>query len=593
MGFETTPLEYGYMASLSYMDDGDWSKTEKQEQLQRLGILQTRDWDLLTLTVTTGKFPNQTTVATPLRTSKDGYRGMVFVSERRREVVVAHRGTASLKDLETDAMAVARNNIRPHVTDALTTSLDENVKQLLAQGYSLTFTGHSLGGFLATTSLYFCQRGDLNFYYPNSRAIVFDPAGSQDFIKLLEPHAESVHKLGDEGIRKLNIMHFVSLPNYVNAYAPHPGGTIYTLLPGNVPLETMNPVKYLRATHSLDNILECFVELAEEMPLAGYPKENQCRVMTDWPLIQLDELQSLGTVFGAITAIPKLFMDSLQVIARHFGHRAERVTFSESLLGGEEFRRALDTGISIAEQDGGQVIIPNVIDMLKSHYVTRQEAYHHRLHLIHFGKLGAEFLVGYEQIIRVREDGVLFKAFSEQYKLSEQFQTLLLTYQTDDQDQICLSDGNKSIYEFRAAVVYEIEARTKDFADVYGFAIKHYHGMADKLQELEEKLWAMQIEQPSTIAFFSAIANAPGAKAVAENRLLPKQFSEALSVHEREHERQLSASSGTGRNPNAFFGSAISTQPNSVSEARNDFTVGHTHGVDDPSTTGVRDFVPQ
>ena len=356
MGFETTPLEYGYMASLSYANEG-WDKQEKFIALKQKG------WKPIVV----GEYPD----ITPLRVSKSGYHGMVFANEARKEVVVAHRGTKCLKDLETDALAVAQNQVQSHVTDALTTSLNENVQALLREGYSLTFTGHSLGGFLATTSLYFCQRDDLGFHFPNSKAVVFDPAGSQDFIKLLEPHAESKHKLGDEGIAQLNVMHFVSLPNYVNSYAPHPGGTIYALSPSEVPLKTMNPAKYLLAAHSLDNILRCFVGLDDQSKLAGYPKEAQCHMMTDWPLIQLNELQSLGTVVGALTTIPKLFMDGLQLMAKPFGMRADRVAFSERLLGGEEFRRALAMGVEAAQKNGGQITVPVIRDRLRSHYVSK------------------------------------------------------------------------------------------------------------------------------------------------------------------------------------------------------------------------------
>lgn len=437
MSFDTTPLEYLEMADLAYQDN-HWEVSTQYQLLLGLG------WQVHT----------PLKQATFLRKGKGGYRGIVYIHEQRQEIVCAHRGTSSLSAIEADITLVVEQKVHAQVTEAIEVCLDAEIKELLANNFSLTFTGHSLGGFLATSCLYFCQRTDLlhsageSLHYPKSKAVVFDPAGSQLFLSTLEPYAISHAGLGEKGIKNLNILHFVSLPNYVNAYAPHAGGTLYGLFPTNIKLKTMNPITYLKQTHSLSNLRHCFIPLNSDSLDAGYPKANQCRKMSDWPLIDLKELASLGTIFGAVSAPLKLGIDALQALTEMVGCKYQRVPYLERLGGGEEYRQALSLAIN-ATKTGKKIIVPELISTLRSHYMTQNSRYDTQLHKLHFGKELDEFLMDYVTYLQHTEE---VNSFARDNLLTENDIQLLAQYCINPSGELSLASSETSMFTFRRQV---------------------------------------------------------------------------------------------------------------------------------------------
>lgn len=437
MEFGTTPLEYLKMSELAYQDSG-WENSDQYRQLSA------RSWRM---------HPPPRT-KNLLRQGKGGYRGIVFINEKVKEVVCAHRGTASLSAVEADITLLVEQKVHAQVVEAIQLCLDSVVKNLLENNYSLTFTGHSLGGFLATANLYFCQRTDLltsmggNLHYPDSQAVVFDPAGSQAFLMTLEPYAISHAGLGEEGIRNLNILHFVSLPNYVNAYASHSGGTIYGLFPAHINLKNICPVTYLKQTHSLENLRQCFIELDSTSIDAGYPRTNQCRKMNDWPLIDLKELASLGTVFGAVSTPLKLGIDTLQALANIAGYHPRRIPFLDRLRGGEEYRQALALAMNAAK-NGGVIALPELLDTLSSHYVSQMSSYNTHLHKLHFGEKIEKFLVDYAEHLQNTSEALLF---SDYFNLTKSDSKLLENYRINSGGEISLVSSKLSIFDFRHQV---------------------------------------------------------------------------------------------------------------------------------------------
>ncbi|MEO1336215.1 MAG: DUF6792 domain-containing protein [Myxococcota bacterium] len=114
-----------------------------------------------------------------------GLAGSAYYNEATNELVIAYRGTeatAGPKDLEAD-IALFTGQRNPQTADALAYA-DEVQRLAQAQGLEvdkITYTGHSLGGGLATevAALRSIQNGEEN------QAVVFEAPGSQ---RSLEGH---------------------------------------------------------------------------------------------------------------------------------------------------------------------------------------------------------------------------------------------------------------------------------------------------------------------------------------------------------------------------------------------------------------------
>ncbi len=113
-----------------------------------------------------------------------GLAGAAFYNNETNELVIAYRGTEmnTIEDLRAD-YKLARGKSNPQTQDALAYA-DAVVKQAQAEGLEvdqITFTGHSLGGGIATevAGLRMLQGGEEN------QAIVFEAPGTQ---RSLESH---------------------------------------------------------------------------------------------------------------------------------------------------------------------------------------------------------------------------------------------------------------------------------------------------------------------------------------------------------------------------------------------------------------------
>lgn len=202
----------------------------------------------------------------------------MWCHEAARQVVVVYRGTVptTLDDMKFNALGIVRNQMQQRVVEALYyLQNNEALKTLLAQGYRLSFTGHSQGGFAAEFSVYACKRKDLGFYYPFASAVVFDSLGS---LQYLEKHiASNLPSENSVDLAQLNILSFLSHVNLVNTFDKHPG--IVCHLKPRLPGKSL----YLLEAHSIKNMKDCFDEHTE------IPKAY--KAMSDWPLASYEELK--------------------------------------------------------------------------------------------------------------------------------------------------------------------------------------------------------------------------------------------------------------------------------------------------------------
>jgi hypothetical protein len=139
-------------------------------------------------------------------------------------------------------------------------------------GYHLSFTGHSLGAFLAELSVSYAVSV---LGLENVNAVTFESPGSKESILAImcrnseDPSLPSPHRL--------DIISYVCYPNFINVTNEHVG-TVYTI---NVDLGPFGswPGVHIFRCHSVDGIVEWFRQAIVE-------KNQACKryCMSGWPV---------------------------------------------------------------------------------------------------------------------------------------------------------------------------------------------------------------------------------------------------------------------------------------------------------------------
>ena len=261
-----TPYEYGLMSKAIYADNlrlegADTPLPERQK------VLHQKDWQL----------------AAFIAPAND-YRGGIFVHYERKQVVIAHRGSLNATSWITDYETVIHRKPGGFVHSVLDTLSHPKVLALRSQGYHLSTTGHSLGGFLAQVAVYWAQRREFkDTHYPAMSAMVFDSPGALDFLKVLQSNLP--REQDAVNLKHLNIHNFSAMPTIVSTYGTHTG-TIWHL---NQPLEMR--LAFVNA-HRMEHILSGFDPGTEQPKIF--------RQMTDWPQADYSEYNSLSNVVSKV-----------------------------------------------------------------------------------------------------------------------------------------------------------------------------------------------------------------------------------------------------------------------------------------------------
>lgn len=192
-----------------------------------------------------------------------GYFGAVYECTTTKQYVVVHRGTNNIVDYIEDYIGVFRNLCSFQKSEAFQL-VDLMVQKIRSthSDYSLSFTGHSLGAFLAELSVYFSSVA-LNF--PEVHAVSFESPGSLQSMQAcfeMKSNSSSATSIGTRNnnincsntslvsssswpsscnrssyltskdfnkiIQGLDIISYVAYPNIVNTCNSHPG-TLYAI----------------------------------------------------------------------------------------------------------------------------------------------------------------------------------------------------------------------------------------------------------------------------------------------------------------------------------------------------------------------------
>lgn len=328
-----TPYEYALISHLTYQNDlpptvvGHTSE-EYERLAQRYAYLTEKGWYRAEL------------VAQP-----NDYYGAIWVNEAHRQVVLSHRGSQNATSWVTDYESVVQLKPGQFTHSALLLLNHDIIKEYRNQGYRVSTTGHSLGGFLAQLCVYWSQRRDMQeTYYPEMSAVVFDSPGAVDFIRELQPKLLS--EQSKVAIEELNIHNFCGMPTLVSTYGQQTGRIWHLNTEGGTSLAAGLRFAFLQM-HSMEAFLGGF------NPETGYPYHY--RQITDWPQADYSEYSSLSSLCQtAYTEVLRAPFDMMNGLYRKLRRKqAHESTWYEQL-----FREPQGAVRSFLTQTGSQDYYP-------------------------------------------------------------------------------------------------------------------------------------------------------------------------------------------------------------------------------------------
>ncbi len=229
-------------------------------------------------------------------TQVSGYYGAIYINHKTHQVVLAIRGTeeiiASLFRRNSDW----QTNIEEILGDQIVVGQQARNLQATAEAidiaknhkYRLSFTGHSLGAWLAELCGFYSHA---YFGYPNIKVVTFDSPGTAPMMEKLKSNIESTYTQVD--LRDIDIVSYLASPNPANCCNRHVG-KIYRIAPkmewtgwvnNTAPNFVQNAIGNDKIQgilaiegHSLTGILETFD------PQTSKPREY--RRMADWPRME-------------------------------------------------------------------------------------------------------------------------------------------------------------------------------------------------------------------------------------------------------------------------------------------------------------------
>lgn len=231
-------------------------------------------------------------------TQNSGYYGVIYKNDKTHQIVLAHRGSESIIEGLFSQNSDWKTNLEEILGGRIIVGQQARNFQatydaiILAKktGYRLSFTGHSLGAWLAELSAFYSHA---YFNYPNVKAVTFDSPGTEPMMKKLQPNIRDKHariKLED-----IEIVTYLADPNPANSCNPHVG-KVYRVYPKMKLIERLNSLEdqipgFVKEAfvdkikgvltiegHRMAGILETFD------PETSKPKEY--KRMADWPRME-------------------------------------------------------------------------------------------------------------------------------------------------------------------------------------------------------------------------------------------------------------------------------------------------------------------
>lgn len=230
---------------------------------------------------------------------ENGYYGVIYKNDKTHQIVLANRGT------EGGAMDVINDLLKRHsdwntnLKEILIGQIlvcqqarnyeatEEAIKIAQELGYRLSFSGHSLGAWLAELSAFYSYA---YFNFLNIKVVTFDSPGALPMMKILESNMQNKQMKID--FNDINIVTYLGRLNPVNCCNEHMGRVfqvevalvwgdwIYNRLPRYIKNSVIKKIQSLLGLEGdpLRGIIEIFD------PVTGKPKEY--KRVEDWPRVE-------------------------------------------------------------------------------------------------------------------------------------------------------------------------------------------------------------------------------------------------------------------------------------------------------------------
>ncbi len=350
MKFFPSPFEYAILSMHSYEDNV--SENQLIEVLYQGKRYRLQGWKVYKC-FAYNEQSNWGTVLGFLGGYPGGYRGVLYINRDKKQMVLAHRGTDVLNAsaMKTNYLCIWRNKCGGQ--ERFIPNLVRQSSELTQREgcLSLSFTGHSLGGWLAQLSLF-------HFHYENellevgnlqrayyTKAVTFDTPGAYEVLDKINRSRRRAVSLENN----LAITNYLSLPNIVNC-CNRQVGTCYRVI---FDRQLNGDIK----KHRMGNFLEAFDYRTSG---EGKDREKQCLLLTtkgkrEYKNFTLSPSRAEG-VYGQRFQgtrffprdLPKWFKKllkeykSLQSIDSLYGFRKDRRKLAYSIDGGVDYRLFLD-----------------------------------------------------------------------------------------------------------------------------------------------------------------------------------------------------------------------------------------------------------
>lgn len=181
-----------------------------------------------------------------------GYVGALYFNSKIQQAILTHQGTNNFSDIIEDFQGIYRNQISTQ-KQKIFTIIDEAIAFSQEMEFQLSFTGHSLGAFLAELSVYYCHR---SFDFNEVSAVTFESPDCRETLESLQLNQAS----SCINLENLDIVSFLSYPNLINTCNRH-FGTLYSLEP-NLGEYGWISAWHLKQAHSMDNIVALLSRVA-------------------------------------------------------------------------------------------------------------------------------------------------------------------------------------------------------------------------------------------------------------------------------------------------------------------------------------------
>lgn len=261
------------------------------------------------------------------RDETSGYYSVLYINRIDRQAVLSHRGTTvELSDLlkkdspiHADIKGILGGEIVAQQAAAFSAT-EYSTAYARKNHYNLSITGHSLGAWLAELSIYYCHR---DFAYTRVKTVTFDSPGSVMHVE--KGKSNIINHTTDFDIRALDIVVYLSSPNFVNSCNQHVG-KVYRIFPEIPKTEfTKNLSNFIKKVPIVKNnisFLEGFLSISGHSlnfllktfdPVTGKPLKYE--QVLDWPSIKYIPSGKMGSTLLDLIPGSKIIKATLGSIA--------------------------------------------------------------------------------------------------------------------------------------------------------------------------------------------------------------------------------------------------------------------------------------